>query len=319
MEVPGSPVVRGGADVVVTSRSFPAGAEARVESPGRRASRAAVGGVAQATRRRHAIDTMSAGSTTSRVTPFGRVAAAQSRARRPAGAWRRADGGLTGVDPTSPVSRGVRPRAHPAGPPDAGARGHTSASPTTSSPSGRPSRRSEADPASDPPFWAAAWPGRAGAGAVRARPSRGGRRAHRPRPGRGQRPGRGRRRCWPGRGRWSPARSTRSGRRRSRSMRELNGVGPGRRSPATCWTGSRTPTSTSSWPVTSATTGEMTERVLPFLGRAWLGGAAVLLGDPGRPYVPTERLAAGGDLRRPRHRGAPGAPDDGVAAALSRP
>ena len=35
---------------------------------------------------------------------------------------------------------------------------------------------------------------------------------------------------------------------------------------------------------------EMTARVLPFLGRAWLGGAAVYLGDPGRPYVPREGL-----------------------------
>jgi len=35
---------------------------------------------------------------------------------------------------------------------------------------------------------------------------------------------------------------------------------------------------------------EMTARVLPFLGQAWLGGAAVYLGDPGRPYVPREGL-----------------------------
>ena len=35
---------------------------------------------------------------------------------------------------------------------------------------------------------------------------------------------------------------------------------------------------------------EMSERVLPFLGTAWLGGAAVYLGDPGRPYVPREGL-----------------------------
>jgi predicted nicotinamide N-methyase len=35
---------------------------------------------------------------------------------------------------------------------------------------------------------------------------------------------------------------------------------------------------------------EMTGRVLPFLGKAWLGGAAVYLGDPGRPYVPKEGL-----------------------------
>jgi predicted nicotinamide N-methyase len=34
----------------------------------------------------------------------------------------------------------------------------------------------------------------------------------------------------------------------------------------------------------------MTERVLPFLGKTWLGGAAVYLGDPGRPYVPREGL-----------------------------
>lgn len=35
---------------------------------------------------------------------------------------------------------------------------------------------------------------------------------------------------------------------------------------------------------------EMTARVLPFLGRAWLNGAAVFLGDPGRPYVPRDGL-----------------------------
>jgi predicted nicotinamide N-methyase len=35
---------------------------------------------------------------------------------------------------------------------------------------------------------------------------------------------------------------------------------------------------------------EMSGRVLPFLGRAWLAGAAVYLGDPGRPYVPKEGL-----------------------------
>ena len=35
---------------------------------------------------------------------------------------------------------------------------------------------------------------------------------------------------------------------------------------------------------------EMTARVLPYLGKAWLAGAAVYLGDPGRPYVPREGL-----------------------------
>ena len=34
----------------------------------------------------------------------------------------------------------------------------------------------------------------------------------------------------------------------------------------------------------------MTARVLPFLGLSWLGGADVYLGDPGRPYVPREGL-----------------------------
>jgi predicted nicotinamide N-methyase len=34
----------------------------------------------------------------------------------------------------------------------------------------------------------------------------------------------------------------------------------------------------------------MTERVLPFLDRARDAGCEVLLGDPGRPYLPTGRL-----------------------------
>ncbi len=37
---------------------------------------------------------------------------------------------------------------------------------------------------------------------------------------------------------------------------------------------------------------EMTERVLPFLDAARAGGAEVLVGDPGRPYLPAERLVA---------------------------
>jgi predicted nicotinamide N-methyase len=37
---------------------------------------------------------------------------------------------------------------------------------------------------------------------------------------------------------------------------------------------------------------EMTERVLPFLDRAREQGCDVLIGDPGRPYLPTDRLAA---------------------------
>ena len=37
---------------------------------------------------------------------------------------------------------------------------------------------------------------------------------------------------------------------------------------------------------------EMTERVLPWLWAAWTGGRAVLLGDPGRRYLPGEGLVA---------------------------
>lgn len=36
----------------------------------------------------------------------------------------------------------------------------------------------------------------------------------------------------------------------------------------------------------------MTERVLPYLTAARAAGCEVLLGDPGRPYLPTDRLAA---------------------------
>jgi predicted nicotinamide N-methyase len=44
---------------------------------------------------------------------------------------------------------------------------------------------------------------------------------------------------------------------------------------------------------------EMTARVLPYLGRAWLGGAAVYLGDPGRPYVPRDGLVEVATLEVP--------------------
>jgi predicted nicotinamide N-methyase len=37
---------------------------------------------------------------------------------------------------------------------------------------------------------------------------------------------------------------------------------------------------------------EMTERVLPFLDAARAAGAEVLVGDPGRPYLPADRLVA---------------------------
>jgi predicted nicotinamide N-methyase len=37
---------------------------------------------------------------------------------------------------------------------------------------------------------------------------------------------------------------------------------------------------------------EMAERVLPFLDTVRAGGAEVLIGDPGRPYLPADRLVA---------------------------
>ena len=60
----------------------------------------------------------------------------------------------------------------------------------------------------------------------------------------------------------------------------------------------------------------MTERVLPFLGQAWLRGATVLLGDPGRAYLPREGLLAAAAYDVPDSDG-PSPPDDGVAAALT--
>jgi predicted nicotinamide N-methyase len=50
---------------------------------------------------------------------------------------------------------------------------------------------------------------------------------------------------------------------------------------------------------------EMAERVLPFLGRAWLGGAGVYLGDPGRAYVPREGLVAVAEYDVPDVEGPP--------------
>jgi predicted nicotinamide N-methyase len=49
----------------------------------------------------------------------------------------------------------------------------------------------------------------------------------------------------------------------------------------------------------------MTERVLPFLGKAWLGGAAVFLGDPGRPYLPKEGLLRAAEYEVPDVEGPP--------------
>jgi predicted nicotinamide N-methyase len=52
----------------------------------------------------------------------------------------------------------------------------------------------------------------------------------------------------------------------------------------------------------------MTERVLPFLGKAWLGGAAVYLGDPGRPYVPKEGLVEAATFDVPETEPSPARP-----------
>lgn len=50
---------------------------------------------------------------------------------------------------------------------------------------------------------------------------------------------------------------------------------------------------------------EMAQRVLPYLGRAWLGGAGVFLGDPGRPYVPREGLVSVAEYEVPDVEGPP--------------
>ena len=47
-------------------------------------------------------------------------------------------------------------------------------------------------------------------------------------------------------------------------------------------------------------------------------GAEVFLGDPGRPYVPHDRLTAVATFDVPDTEGPAGPPDDGVAAALIR-
>jgi predicted nicotinamide N-methyase len=44
---------------------------------------------------------------------------------------------------------------------------------------------------------------------------------------------------------------------------------------------------------------EMTERVLPWLWSAWVAGCTVLLGDPGRRYLPGEGLVAVADYDVP--------------------
>lgn len=49
----------------------------------------------------------------------------------------------------------------------------------------------------------------------------------------------------------------------------------------------------------------MTQRVLPYLGKAWLGGASVFLGDPGRPYLPREGLVAVAGYDVPDTEGSP--------------
>lgn len=53
---------------------------------------------------------------------------------------------------------------------------------------------------------------------------------------------------------------------------------------------------------------EMSDRVLPWLLAARARGAEVYLGDPGRPYVPTDRLTAVARLDVPDTEGSPGPP-----------
>jgi Uncharacterized conserved protein len=61
----------------------------------------------------------------------------------------------------------------------------------------------------------------------------------------------------------------------------------------------------------------MTERVLPFLDRARARGCEVYVGDPGRPYLPHDRLEPVAAYDIPETEGSGAAADDGLAAALS--
>ena len=168
---------------------------------------------------------------------------------------------------------------------------------------------------SEPPFWAAAWPGgQALARYVLDHPGAGGRPV-------GARPRR-RAAAWspsprrsPGPRRWSPARSTPSGAAAIAVNAEDNGVGPFE-VVGDVLDGEPDPD------VDVVLAGDvcydraMTERVLPYLDAAGRGGAAV-----SRRPGPALRAAGAPDrgrrLRRPGHRGAPGAPDHGLAAALA--
>ena len=152
-------------------------------------------------------------------------------------------------------------------------------------------------PADEPPFWAAAWPGGqalaryvldhpevvagrtvldlgAGSGLVSVAA------AH----------GRGARRWW-------RATPTRTARPPSAVNAETNGVGP--------FTVVGDLLDEEPPDVDVVLAGDvcydraMTERVLPFLGQAWLRGATVLLGDPGRAYVPREGLLAAAEYDVP--------------------
>ena len=61
----------------------------------------------------------------------------------------------------------------------------------------------------------------------------------------------------------------------------------------------------------------MSERVLPYLDAARLGGAAVFLGDPGRPYLPRSVWWPSPPSTSPTPKPSRGAPDDRLAAALT--
>jgi len=64
---------------------------------------------------------------------------------------------------------------------------------------------------------------------------------------------------------------------------------------------------------------EMSVRVLPFLGQGLARGSGGVPRGPGPAVRAEGRAGAGGNVRRPGHRRPPGPPDDGVAAALTEP
>jgi hypothetical protein len=150
-----------------------------------------------------------------------------------------------------------------------------------------------------PPFWAFAWAGGQALARIRARQSRNGARPQRARPRLGLRPRRHRRETGR-RGKRPGRRHRRLRARRDRAQRGgqcRGGEHHRRRSPGHC----RLPPSIPSWWATCSTSATL--RRGPRLARSGPGpGSLVLIGDPGRSYLPKHRLASIAEYSVPQTR-----------------